>query len=598
MRAPVHAPFATQDAAGPSTLGGRMMIRGGHDADPKAAARSAVQAITNHTAGHAQALSDRAAVAGVVARHALLRGGAAVAHQPHALEALAQIREHGQTALEAPGMVAAYNLHVSPPIAEAADRITVHTLQQAQVEQAEVAGQELLAAQESAASEWRAPAQFVQRLAAVHALAMDQLPPDTDTIDRLAAAHIAVGRAVGVAMDKAIAAKETEFATHILSGWGNTLTPAAYQLAIARLEQAAMADRIAAIFADAAGGNPAPDSAQAGPADGASDMLMIAAPTGAAVHPIAGGVVDALSGPTDNMSVHIRHPDGSGLCYGGIGLAAVRAGDLVTPSSVIGSARPTITLAATKVSTKASETAALVHSAGGISVLISGIETPRTWDMQAMTDRIRQQGGVTTDECALAISHALRRMNADQAAQAAGDLAAGREAIITVAAEPDRYARATDLSREIAAQFTPGGLARIDDALHRLTLLATPPVPDNPDALRLELLQRQFPQAFVTIDLVPLIGIIHPADLAQLATSQASLASGEDVRNHNDRRSAILDAMARFEIVGCCGLPDLDLPAIMVRADTLVRVNQTDPADRLAIDSRVAAAIQHLMVCP
>jgi len=603
MRAPTYTPTFTPveaykarfTAPGGPTLGntvGRMLVAGGADLNELSAMRTAIQAMTDDTAGRARALQDKAALTSLVDAHAGLSGGAAVAAQPQALDQLAKIQANGQATLGTPGMVAAYDQQISPALDDAANQITGHALRQAGVERQAVSDQEMQSAQQAAASAWQDPARLVQGLDTVKALAANQSGDGASDQDRASAMRTAVGGAVANAVGQALAAGEPEFAAHIMGGWGDTLSPAAYQLAVARLGQATQTQRMASIFGEAAGGNPQSGNADTLAPPPAPDAVAIAAPAGAAVHPIAGGTVTALDGASDNATVQILHPDGSSTGYGGLGLAAVSPGDLVTPAHVIGSASPVITLTANAPSGDAADAGTLLRNAGGVGAVVGGTDTPRVWDTQTLLDRIAQRGDLSPEDQALATNFAWRRMGADQTQQATSDASAGRSVISLFAAAPDSMSHAADLPSGLAAQMTPAALAQVDTALRNAAQAPTTPAPDNADALRLELLQRQSPGTFAQVNLAPLIGRVHPADLAQLATGQASIATGQDVADPQTRRAAVLDALARHEVLNGSTLPDDVLPAVQSASETMLRLNQTDPGDRPSIDNTVANAIQ------
>jgi murein DD-endopeptidase MepM/ murein hydrolase activator NlpD len=593
---PVHAHKARFDAPGGPNLAnmiGRVLVAGGADLGQSGGLRSAILAMSDDTAGRARALQDHAALTNLVDIHGALQGGAAVAAQPQALNELDRIKTEGQATLGTPGMIAAYNQQLDPAINDAANQITGHALQQMGVERQAVADQTMQAAQQSAASAWQDPSRFVQGLGTVQALALGQAGPGANEQDRAGAARTAVGCAVANAVGQALSAGEPEFAAHIMGGWGDTLTPADYQQTVAHLGRAAQNQRVSSIFAQAAGGNPPPGAGDAAPAAVSPDAVAIAAPAGAAVHPIAGGIVTALDGAPDNASVQIRHPDGSSTRYGGLGLAAVAPGDLVTPAHVIGSASPVVTMAANAPSGIATDAGSLLRNAGGAGKLIGATDTPRTWDVPTMLDRIAQRQDISPDDQALAINLAQRRMAMDQAQQASGDVAAGRSVVSLTAAAPGSIGQATDLPASLAARMTPSTLAQVDSVVRGAARATAAPGPDSPDALRLELMQRQAPGQFAQINLAPLIGTIHPADLSQLADNQANLAAGKAPDIAQDPRSAVLDALARHEFISGSSLPDQVLPAIKDQAETLLRLNQVDISDRPTIDNTVMDAIQN-----
>ncbi|WP_428333240.1 M23 family metallopeptidase [Novosphingobium sp.] len=592
--APVEAYKARFWGPGVSPLGNtiaRALSVSGDTLSEMAATHAAIGALSDDTAGRARALRDKAALASLVDAHAGLTGDDAVVAQPLALDELAKVQANGQATLGSPGMVAAYDQQMVPAIGDATGQVTAHALRQAVVERQVVAESELRAAQQAAADAWQNPARLVDGLDTVKAIAADQARSAASPEEQATAIKSAVGGAVAGAVGQAFAAGEPEFAAHLLGGWGDTLAPAAYQIAVAKLDQANQTQRIAKVFGDAAGGVAQGD--MVGAADGpARSAVAIEAPAGAAVHPIAGGTVNAVGGEPGNARVSIVHPDGSTTAYGGLGMAAVAPGDLVTPAHVIGSASPMVTMAANTPAGDDIDAGLLLRNGGGAAAVIGRADTPRNWDIPAMLVRIAQHGDLMPEERALAAGLAERRMTADNVQQAANDVSAGRSVVSLHAAAPDTVRQATDLPPDVAGQLSPATLAQVDGALRRVAQAVTMPAPDNAAALRLELELRQTPAAFVQRNLAPLIGDIHPADLAQLASSQAGMAQGVPDDGARSGRAAILDAIARHEVVNATQLPDDLLPEIQNTSATMMRLDQIDPSDRASINNTVANAIQ------
>ena len=592
---PIHAYKARFSAPeGPNLAGtiGRVLAAGGAELAPVGGLRSAIQALSDDTAGRGRALQDRVALANLVDTHAGLQGGAAVTAQPQALDELDRIKADGQATLASPGMIAAYDQQMAPAIDDAANRINGHAVQQMAVERQAVADQTMQAAQQSAAAAWQDPIRFVDGLGAVHALAVGQAGPEASVEDRANAARAAVGGAVASAVGQALAAGEPEFAAHIVGGWGDTLTPAAYQLAVARLGHAAQSQRMDTIFAQASGGDAPASALDTSPGARSPDTVAIPAPVGAAVYPLAGGRVASIGDGSDKATVRIVHPDGSSATYGGLGLASVAPGDLVTPAHVIGSAGPVMTLAAATPAGDTVDANGLLRSAGGAGTMIGSGNAPRGWDMPTVLNRIAQRQDMSPDDKALAANLAQRRMAGDQAQLANADLAAGRSVVSIAAAAPDSITQAADLPPNLTAQMTPTTLAQVDDALRDKAGAPSLPSPDNPVALRLELMQRQSPGQFAQINLAPLIGALHPQDLAQLAAGQASIAAGQMPEPAQDPRSAVLDAMALHEFTNGSSLLDETLPVIKDQAETQLRLNRIDLSDRPSIANTVSDAIQ------
>lgn len=594
---PVEAYHARYSAPGGPGLGamiGRVLTAGGAELGPAVTMRTVIQGLTDDTAGRARALQDQAAMRDLVDNHAGLLGGAAVAAQSQTLGELARIKAEGQAALATPGMAEAYNAQIGPAIDDASSRVTSHSLNQALVERKTVSDLAMQAAQRGAASDWQNPARFVQGLETVQSLAAAQAGPLANDDDRAQAMRGAAGGAVAQAVGHALAAGEPEFAAHIIGGWGATMSPAAYQLAVARVGQAAQNQRSAAIFAQAAGGNPTGASS----AMPERDAEALSAPVGAAIHPIAGGSVTAIGGTPDNASVEIAHPDGSSSVYGGLGQTAVAPGDVVAPAHVIGSASPLVTLRATTPAGTPADAGALLRDAGGIGAMVGSAQTPRSWDAAAMLDRIAQRQDLSAADKVLAANLARQRISADDAQLTANDRAAGRSLVSLVAAAPNSFGQAADIPADLAARMTPTTLANVDSALRGSAQAATAPLPDNSDALRLELLRRHAPAQFAQVNLAPMIGTVHPDDLGRLATSQSIILAGQPVDDAVDHRSVVLDALARHEFTNGVALPDAILPTVRNQAETALRLNQVDPADRPTIDSTVAAAIQNQLDRP
>jgi len=601
MRAPVYTPAVVPVEAyrarfvaptGPTLAGaiGRALVTGGAELGNRTVLYGTIAGLADDTAGRAAALRDAATIEDVVGSHAALPGAAGVAGQPAALNDLAGIVEQGRQALGSPGMVAAYDAGIGPVVDDAAARITGHALNQAMVERSVLDDQAMQAAQRQAGIAWLEPGRFAAGLSAVGDLAASQVGPMASEEERAQTARQAVGGAVAHAVGGALMAGEPEIAAHLLDGWGGTLTPAAYQLAYAQVGQAARDAQMQAVFNQAAAGSGAASSADAPAAGG----LAVAAMPGGAVYPIAGGVVAANGGAADNGAVTVVHPDGSSARYGGLGLAAVAPGDMVTASHVIGSAGPALNLRATTIDGGEADAGALLRSAGGPAAMVGGTDVPRVWDMPEMVSRIAGRDDLSEADRALAMGVAQQRMAADAAQLAAADRAGGRQAIGLLAGAPRTIRSVADLPPEVASSLLPANLAAVDGALRAMAVTPVAPAADGPAALRLELMQRQDPGGFAAINLAPLAGTMDLGDLARLAGAQDAIESGRSLPGGGDLRSGVLDALARHEFATGGAIPDATLPAVCGRATTWAGLNRIDPADGAAMDGAVASAIQRL----
>lgn len=540
-------------------------------------------------AGRLRAIADQARLGTIMAQHAGLVGSDAIAARPDALADLVQVRADGEAALDSPDTQAAYAERIVPCLADAAERINRHAAQQGAAARAGLVLSEIGAAQKAAAQSWQDPDRFVQTLHTLAAVAAVHADPNMPQTDRAKFVQSAVGTAVGAALDHALDAGEPEFAHHILAGWGDSLPPAVAQRIMARLDAAARKAKIARVFCDAAGGqaqapDPSGNAAQSGP--------VLEAPLAAAVHPLAGGVVSAVNGPADNTAIAVRHPDGSTATYGGIGLAAVAAGDRVTSGQVLGSARNRMTLAIADADGTPIDPDLWLDRAGGSDALIGPVTIPRSWDVNAMLDRVAQHSDLSGADLAEALAFAQRRMNHDHATLARGDRALAHAVITQRVQAPGRIQDLADIPDAITASASPAGLSRIDNALRAAVQAPAEPQRDGPVALRIALLQRQLPDTFANCDLAPLIATVHPADLAAIAHDQQTLLAGKTPLRAGDARSAVLDALARHEWMVGSALPDADLPGILCDAVARLRLDHTDPDDARAVEAHAADAIQ------
>lgn len=548
-------------------------------------AAAPIATLAEASAGRRRALDDEARLAVIVAHHGQLIGSEAVSAHDAALGAIAQVRADGEAALPSPAAQAAWAERAAPGLADAAEQIHLHTAAQAVVDHAAAVASGIAGAQASAAASWHDPARFVRTLGDLARLASSHADPDASEADRDRMVRSAVGGAVGMALDRALAAHEPEFAAHILASWGDTLPPATLQTTIARLDSAARDARLDQVICKVTGG----DGTSADPD---AKGVVIAAPLGAAMHPIAGGEVTAVTGPAQAATISVRHPDGSTARYGGVGLASVSHGDRVTPAQVLGSARDQVTLALTGADGQPVDPASWLDRAGGAGALVGSVATPRQWDGEEVLRRIAAREDLSVIDRAAATALAGRRMAADQATLDAGDRAMARAVIALRAERAHGISEAGCLPTAATAGASPCGLARIDQVLREAALIPALPPRDSADALRLAVLQRQAPAGFAAIDLAPLIATVHPADLAALAVAQQALTTGTTPPASGEARDAALDAIARHEWLGGGGLPDTALPAILADALARLRLDHTDPADTRAVEAHVADAIQ------
>lgn len=586
---PYRARFVAPE--GPTFAGtlGRLISAAAPDAAGLSADLAQRSAQSEAVAGEARALQDRAAIRDMVQSHGALTGAAAVFGQPDTLGAMADIAARGRDALGSPTMVAAYDKAIAPVLADASARITAHALNSADVERAALRQRILADAQDETSSDWNDPARFVAGLGRIAGLADAVAGLDARAGDRAVVVNNAVGGAVAGALRQALDAGDTAIAGHIISGWGRTLDPATYQDGVARLGAAAQATRMRAIFADAASGGQTAASAPGNP-----DAFVLAAPAGAAIHPIASGVVRAIDGEDANRAVTIAHPDGSATVIAGLGQIAVAPGAMVTRAHVIGSAGPVVTLSGQASDGTPIDAASLMQAAGGDQALTGSTEAPRAWDIPAMLARIDGRSDLTGADRALAHDLALRRMVNDSAQLAANDLAAGRVVARLIASNGPSPESTVDLPDGVKAGLSPTTLAQVDAALRSAAYAPAAPAADGPAALRLELLQRRDPGAFGQINLAPLVGSIAPQDLDRLAGTQDALAHGQALPSASDMRSAILDSIARHEFSSGSVLPDAALPAVLARANAALRMGGAEPTDRAASDAAVSSAIQTL----
>lgn len=533
------------------------MIRAPHHAPASALSgqtANAIRLLSEDAAARGQALTAGAALRELAAYHQTLQGSAASAAHAPLLADLERIRRDGRKTMGSPDMAAAYDQQIAAAHADATMRIDAHAARQALVERVAAQQTALRQAQEDAATQWHAPADFIAGLDRVAGLAAEGAASERESERLVRKAQAAT---VALALTKALDAGEPAIAQAMLSTWATMLPLAVIEQTRARLLHAEQIAHVRATLARLASGD-----------TDASDTT-----AGSAVGPIAMGIVVAVDGASTDFAVTVRHADGSEARYDGIGLIAVQVGDMVVPGHVLGTASPRLAIMID--GTQVSPDQALAPP-----------DTPRHWDLATLLDRVEAYAGFSAEQRELARCLARQRTIGDQGTLDRGSIEAGRAVIAALAAGP---ALAADLPPALLAQLLPDALSSIDRALRQAALAPRLPVRDNGAALRIELLARLAPRAFHAINLATLIGRVHPANLTELTTRQGQATPDT---SGGTMREAILDALARHELATSAPLSDTLLPAIADRMATIARLGGVAPDDRSTLDKMAAAAIQ------
>jgi transposase-like protein len=323
--------------------------------------------------------------------------------------------------------------------------------------------------------------------------------------------------------------------------------------------------------------------------------LDIGAALGAAIHPIAGGTVEAVTQDArSGRWVAVKHPDGTTSTYAHMGNQSVKVGDVVAPDTVLGTVGMTGHTTGPHVHLRVRD----AHGAdldpqkviGGSvdrATVVGSPQTPRNWDQGAIITAIDKRDDWSFEEKEEVKAFAREHMAQDEAALADqyGDAADNLHQWIGnyQASHNGEDPPPDAIPPNIAGKVNPALLAEMRGNLakgQKAKYDAAVKKEQENTALALKLQSYLEPDKFAQTDLRKYQGLVPFSDLSSLAEEQAKrrasarqwssadasasalatferrnpglLPSNPGVKHpdemvaHNRQRLAILDTVAQF----------------------------------------------------
>ncbi|NOW44165.1 murein DD-endopeptidase MepM/ murein hydrolase activator NlpD [Novosphingobium sp. SG751A] len=347
-----------------------------------------------------------------------LMGGNARSGQQAALDGLTQYRDDLVKQAANPRMAALLQERIAPVFADGQQAIFGHALKQSQVERAGALKSELDLAQSEASPLFGNPEKFGVALGKVRAAA--QAYADFTGAGDGAGLMVreATGSVYSTAIGSALGSGDVEMAKTIFDAHHDEMTfdqrnRAFSTLQKPLLEHQGRMDAFASLPASGGAGAASGGSGFAMPVDGkvtspfgakrgaeTHSGMDIAAPTGSAVHPMAGGVVvDVAQDDRSGLYVRIKHDDGHISSYAHLGAQSVKKGEQVEAGTVIGTigmtghtTGPHVHLRVKDGAGNDVDPASLMGGKAGAQKVIGGTDAPRNWDLNAWITGIRANG--------------------------------------------------------------------------------------------------------------------------------------------------------------------------------------------------------------
>lgn len=355
---------------------------------------------------------------GLVQQFGTQLGGNARMAQPDTMRQLQSIRDDYIGQASNPRMKQLLEERLAPLFADSQSSIFGHALKQSQVERAGALKSELDLAQSEASPLFGNPEKFGAALGKVRAAAQAY----ADFTGAGAGADLIVREATGsvyaTAIGSALGSGDVEMAKTIFDAHHDEMTfdqrnRAFSTLQKPLLEHQGRMDAFASLPASGGAGAASGGGSFAMPVDGkvtspfgakrgaeTHSGMDIAAPTGSAVHPMAGGVVvDVAQDDRSGLYVRIKHDDGHISSYAHLGAQSVKKGDQVEAGTVIGTigmtghtTGPHVHLRVKDAAGNDVDPASLMGGKAGAQKVIGATDAPRNWDLNAWITGIRAKG--------------------------------------------------------------------------------------------------------------------------------------------------------------------------------------------------------------
>lgn len=539
---------------------GQGLERAGQAVGQFASEMDALQAQHDDTVARQQVLALQPQLSDMLTQFGTMKGANAVNGVQDALTNLDKLRDQNLEALGSPRAKQIFNERFGSMYASARGQISGHAIEQANVQRDQMFVGELTQAQD-AASMLTDKASDLSAGVGVVGVKAGELATFRGMSGASAAQFIKEqqGMVYGSAIDRLVKDDNVDLAEAIFDAHHDEMTFEQRNRALDALREPMQRREDDAIFEAAAGGlTKAPAAQQSGqghdtyqqPVAGGhisnsfaqhkergSAGLDIAAPMGSAIHPIAGGIVEAVT--QDNRAgrwVKVKHPDGTTSTYAHMGDWSVKVGDEVTTNTVLGTVGLTghttgahLHLRVRDKNGQDLDPEKVIGGKAGRGSVVGSTTAARNYDQAAVISNIKAMG-LSPEREERAIKRARQRMGEaetllnDQYEDAADNLHTwiGNYQASHNGDDPPASALPSSLTSRVKPSMLAdlrGNLAKAEQAKYDKAAALER---DN-TGLGLNILAIERPDAFAKLKLGDYIGLVPAGDLASLAKKQAEL---------------------------------------------------------------------------
>ena len=308
--------------------------------------------------------------------------------------------------------------------------------------------------------------------------------------------------------DSALAFREVTSGAAPVSGKPADVAPGTYQSPVA-------GGRVSSKFGEARGGE-------------RHSGLDIAAPMGAAIHPIAGGVVEEVT--QDDRAgrwVKVRHPDGTTSTYAHMGNQSVKQGDPVSPSTVLGTvgmtgrtSGPHVHLVVRDAAGERVDPEKVIGGRAAGGQVIGATSAARNWDQASVLSAIDKREDWSFEKRERVKAYARQQMAKDESALSDRYQDAADRAAIYIGKNPG-LTSVDQLPADIRNSMNPRDLLALGERLKSAAEAGVKP--NGPEAQRLNQLRILKPDEFAQLNLSDALGKVSMAELDTLRQQQAEM---------------------------------------------------------------------------
>lgn len=548
------------------------------------------------------------------------QGGNAVDGLPAAQKQLDDIRKQGLDGLKSPRAQKIFSERFGSLYASALGEINGHAIEQAAVQRKGVLAGELSEAQDAAAglvdnpADLRAAVDIVGQKAKAYA--------DFAGLGEASGHYVKQqqGAVYATAIDRLVKDDKVDLASALFDAHHEQMTFEQRNAALDALREPMQNQESNSIYQAALAGARVPPASTGGApgAQPAAQMpvangrvtntfeqhkergsagLDIGAPLGAAIHPIAGGTVEAVT--QDDRAgrwVKVKHPDGTTSTYAHMGNWSVQVGDVVTPDTVLGTVGmtghttgPHLHLRIRAADGSDLDPQKVIGGRAGTPSVVGAPNAARNYDQATVISNIKAMG-LPLEKEQRAISFAMRQMAQgesllnDQYQDAADSVHQWvNDYISNHGGEyPPPGSIPTNLlgrmkpadASEIKAGLAKAAKAKVDEAERKA---------QDQTSLGATLRMYNDPQGFMRADIPKeYLGKVSSSDFAQLVTAQARMRQDASKPQAWEPFKDSATALAQYSSFNSLDLKDKDkaaaLQTMKAQADAFVAKNGRPPS--------------------